>query len=169
MYWAYWLPASADRVNHSAAWRYPWSPPRRSDTLSPAGRRPTGSRSPPPVSASGCPPSGSRTSQSSERSSLPRAYCASGKPCLCRLGEPVFRLLTVRDQQRTVPIELSHQVLSMGVTSLCQLLQLLRRAIPVLQRKAFIPDDLPQLPAGIGLSPHLLRFVMASSGQRPRR
>src|SRR5699024_3000286 len=73
-----------------------------------------------------------------------------------------FRLLTVRDQQRTVPVELSHQVLSVGVTESGKLFQLLHRAIPLLQRQSFVPDNPPQLPAGIGLILYLLRFVMPS-------
>ena len=80
---------------------------------------------------------------------------------LCRLGEPVFRLLTVWDQQGPVPIELTHQVLSMGVASLRQPLQFLHRAIPVCQRKVLVPDDLPQFPAGIRLTTHPLRLVVA--------
>ena len=48
----------------------------------------------------------------------------------------------------------------MGVASPCQPLQLFRRPVPVLQRKCLVPDDLPQFPAGIGLTPYLLRFVM---------
>ena len=83
---------------------------------------------------------------------------------LCRLGEPVFRLLTVWDQQGPVPIEPTHQVLSMGVASLRQPLQFLYRAVPVCQRKVLVPDDLPQFPAIIGLAPQLLRFIIAGQG-----
>ena len=61
-----------------------------------------------------------------------------------------------------VPIELTHQVLSIGVASLCQPLQFLHRVVPVCQRKGLVPDDLPQFPAGIGLSPPLFWFIMAS-------
>ena len=79
---------------------------------------------------------------------------------LCRLGEPVLCLLDVRDQQGPVPIELAQQVLGVGVSSFRQLLQLLRCAVPVCQRKGFVPDDLPQFPAIIGLAPQLLRLVV---------
>ena len=70
--------------------------------------------------------------------------------------------MTVRDQQRTVPIELTHQVLSMGVASLRQPLQSLCHLVTVCQRKRLVPDDLPQFPAGIRLTTHLLRLVVAS-------
>ena len=50
----------------------------------------------------------------------------------------------------------------MGVASLRQPLQLLHGAVPVLQRKCLVPDDLPQFPAIIGLSPQPLRFVMVA-------
>ena len=78
----------------------------------------------------------------------------------CRLVEPVFCLSTVWDQQRTVPVELPHQILSVGVAALCQPLQFLRRAVPVGQGEGIVLNNLPQFPAGIGLALHLLRFVM---------
>ena len=81
---------------------------------------------------------------------------------LCCLGEPVFHPLTVWDQQRTVPVELPQQKLCVGITSFRQPLQFLRCTVPVFQRKGIVPDDLPQFPAIIGLTSHLLRFVMVA-------
>ena len=50
----------------------------------------------------------------------------------------------------------------MGVASLRQPLQFLCHLVTVCQRKRLVPDDLPQFPAGIRLTTHLLRLVVAS-------
>ena len=92
---------------------------------------------------------------------LAQGVLGLGQATICRMGEPVFRFLTVWDQQRIVPVKLTQQVLGVGITSLRQPLQLLRRLVPACQRKGLVLDDLPQFPAIIGFTSHLLRFVMA--------
>ena len=84
------------------------------------------------------------------------------QPLFRRLGEPVLCLAVVRDQQRAVPIELPHPVLSVGVAAFRHLLQLLCRPVTVVQRNVLVPNDTPQFPAGIGFIPHMFRLVVLS-------
>ena len=77
-----------------------------------------------------------------------------------RLLEPVPCFHRVRDQQRSVPPELSHQVLGIHIAVLCQFVHFRDSVAPFLHGQALVPDDIPQRPVGVGGVSVFLRFVL---------
>ena len=87
-----------------------------------------------------------------------------------RQGEPPLCLLTVRDQQRAVPVELAHDELGVGVPLLCQPLQSLHSLIPEFQGLPLIQNESPEFlalkghPAIIRLLIHSLHLLILKGG-----
>ena len=54
-----------------------------------------------------------------------------GQISLCRQLQPVGSLFCVRQQQTAVSVQQSQEVLGVGIAVLCQLLQILRRLVPL--------------------------------------
>ena len=79
---------------------------------------------------------------------------------LRRLFEPVPGVHRVRYQQRTVPPELSHQVLGIHITVLCQFVHFRDGAAPLLHGQALVPDDIPQRPVVVGFVSKFFRLVL---------
>ena len=79
---------------------------------------------------------------------------------LRRLLEPVPCFHRVRDQQRTVPPELSHQVLGIHITVLCQFVHFRDGVAPFLHGQALVPDHIPECPVVVGSVAVFLRLVL---------
>ena len=79
---------------------------------------------------------------------------------LRRLFEPVPGIRRVGYQQRTVPPELSHQVLGIHITVLCQFVHFRDGVALLLHGQALVPDDVPQCPVVVGGVAVFLRLVL---------
>ena len=79
---------------------------------------------------------------------------------LRRLFEPVPGIRRVGYQQRTVPPELSHQVLGIHITVLCQFAHFRDGVAPLLHGQALITYDIPQCPVVVGGVAVFLRLVL---------
>ena len=79
---------------------------------------------------------------------------------LRRLFEPVPCFHRVRYQQRTVPPELSHQVLGIHIAVLCQFVHFRDGVAPFLHGQALVPDHIPQCPVVVGGVAVFLRLVL---------
>ena len=77
-----------------------------------------------------------------------------------RLFEPVPRFHRVRDQQRSVPPELSHQVLGVHIAAFRQLFHFRDGVAPLLHGQALVPDDIPQCPVVVGFVSEFFRLVL---------
>ena len=62
---------------------------------------------------------------------LPQGILGLRQALSCRPGEPVLCLLTVRNQQRAVPVELPQQELRVGITLFRQVFQFFCRLVPI--------------------------------------
>ena len=69
---------------------------------------------------------------------------------LRRLFKPVPGIRRVGYQQRTVPPELSHQVLGVHIAAFRQLFHFRDGAAPLLHGQALVPDHIPECPVVVG-------------------
>ena len=89
---------------------------------------------------------------------------------LRRQGKPPLCLLAVWNQQRSVPAELAHGELGVGVPLLCQPLQSLHSLIPEFQGLPLIQNESPEFlalkghPAIIRLLVHSLHLLILKGG-----
>ena len=79
---------------------------------------------------------------------------------LRRLFEPVPGIRRVGYQQRTVPPELSHQVLGIHITVLCQFVHFRDGVAPFLHGQALVPDHIPEHPVVVRLVSEFFRLIV---------
>ena len=77
-----------------------------------------------------------------------------------RLLEPVPCFHRVRDQQRSVPPELPHQVLRIHIAAFRQFVHFRDGVAPLLHGQALITYDIPQCPVVVGGVAVFLRLVL---------
>ena len=77
-----------------------------------------------------------------------------------RLLEPVPCFHRVRDQQRSVPPELSHQVLRIHIAAFRQPFHFRDGFAALLHGQALVPDLIPQCPVVVGGVAVFLRLVL---------
>ena len=77
-----------------------------------------------------------------------------------RLLEPVPCFHRVRDQQRSVPPELSHQVLRVHIAAFRQLFHFRDGFAALLHGQALVPDHIPQCPVVVGGVAVFLRLII---------
>ena len=81
---------------------------------------------------------------------------------LRRFVKPVPGHHPVRRQQRAVPTQLSHKVLSMDIAALCKFPHIFHGVIPLCQRQVFILNvysQRPEVPGRIFIFAHLIALV----------
>ena len=77
-----------------------------------------------------------------------------------RLLEPVPCFHRVRDQQRSVPPELSHQVLRIHIAAFRQPFHFRDGFAALLHGQALVPDHIPECPVVVGGVAVFLRLVL---------
>ena len=81
-------------------------------------------------------------------------------PLLRRALEPVPRFHRVRDQQRTVPPELSHQVLGVHIAAFRQLFHFRDGFAALPHGQALVPDHIPERPVVVRLVSEFFRLIV---------
>ena len=79
---------------------------------------------------------------------------------LRRLFEPVPGIRRVGYQQRSVPPELSHQVLGIHITVLCQFVHFRDGVAPLLHGQALVPDHIPEHPVVVRLAAEFFWLIV---------